>query len=64
MQVKDELKGWWNGAKERDAKSTVLMDLETGDVVARQAGGKEAYGPVYIPYHDFRVFFAQHEEGK
>ncbi len=63
-QVKDELKGWWDGAKERDAKATVLMDLETGDVVARQAGGKEAYGPVFIPYHDFRVFFAQHEEGK
>jgi hypothetical protein len=62
--VRGELKGWWDGIKGRDAQAPVLMDVETGDIVARQPGSGEAYGPVYIPYHDFRVFLAKHEEGE
>lgn len=63
-QVPDELKGWWAGVKDRESQAPVLMDLETGDVVTRLPDRNETYGPVYIPYHDFRVFLAQHEEGK
>jgi len=60
----DELKGWWDGIKGRDAGAPALMDLETGEVVPRVPGAAETYGPVYVPYHDFRVFLARHEEGK
>jgi hypothetical protein len=41
------------------AASPALMDLETGEVVARQPGAAESYGPVYVPYHDYRVLYAE-----
>jgi hypothetical protein len=64
MTVPESLKGWWDAAKGKDAQAPVLMDVESGDVVTLQPGEKETYGPVYVPYHNFRVFLAQHEEGK
>ncbi len=62
-EVHGRVAGWW-GKASGDGGAIVLMDLESGDVVARQEGEAAAYGPVHIPYHDFRVFVARHEEGK
>ncbi len=62
--INEELKGWWAGVNGRLASEPVLMDVETGDVVVQVAGGKDVYGPVYVPYHDFRIFMARHETGK
>jgi hypothetical protein len=36
-----------------------LQDLETGEVIPRQAGAAESYGPVYIPWHDYRLLYGQ-----
>ncbi len=61
--VHKSLGDWWaKVATGQDA--VVLMDLESGDVVARQKGKTNAYGPIHIPYHDYRIFLARYEEGK
>jgi hypothetical protein len=52
-----ELAGWWRTVTAQ-AAGTVLMDLETGDVVSSDDGVR--YGPVHVPYHDFRVLYARH----
>ena len=36
-----------------------LMDLETGGLIARAADDAEVYGPVFVPYHDYRVLYAE-----
>jgi len=60
----EALQDWWGRASDRqDNDATVLMDIESGDVVMAQPGGAEVYGPIYVPYHDFRVFMARHKEG-
>jgi hypothetical protein len=60
--IHESLRDWWAKAFAGQSDAPVLMDIESGDVVARQPGDTEAYGPIYIPYHDFRVFLAQHVE--
>ncbi|MBI4311706.1 MAG: hypothetical protein HY681_07980, partial [Chloroflexi bacterium] len=62
--VHESLRGWWDKVPASQAAAPVLLDIETGDVVARETGDAETYGPVYIPYHDFRVFLARHVEDR
>jgi hypothetical protein len=74
MPIHEGLRAWWEEAisRETNAGGTVLMDIETGDVVtpvgvdlASELGrADDAYGPIYIPYHDFRVFLARHVEDR
>jgi hypothetical protein len=43
-----------------DVVRPALMDLETGEAVGRVADQpSETYGPVYVPYHDYRVLYAE-----
>jgi len=58
--VPAELETWWEQLAARNGDAPVLMDVETGDVIARSAG--ETYGPVYVPYHDYRLLYAEHAE--
>lgn len=55
------LADWWAKLSRRDSDSPVLMDLETGSLVARADKKRETYGPVYVPYHDYRVLYGQYE---
>jgi hypothetical protein len=57
--VPPELADWWAALSKTEGDAPVLVDFETGDVVARVAGDQEIYGPVYVPYHDFRVLYAE-----
>ena len=58
-----ELADWWAKAVAARAPATpVLMDLETGEAIPALPGDAGVYGPVHVPYHDFRVFLARHEE--
>lgn len=61
-KIPEGLKGWWETLGKADAAASVLMDLETGDVVAKADPKAETYGPVFVPYHDFRVLVAQSGE--
>jgi hypothetical protein len=40
-----------------EAARPALMDLETGGVVLRAVGDAEVYGPVFVPYHDYRILY-------
>jgi hypothetical protein len=53
------LKETWTALAGADAAQPALMDFETGEVVARLPGQAESYGPVYIPFHDYRVLVGE-----
>ena len=57
----DSLKEWWAEASARNEEAAVLEDLGTGSIVAHAGGDGETYGPVFVPYHDFRVLYAHSE---
>jgi hypothetical protein len=62
VEVPEQLESWWNQLAQRNADATVLMDLETGDVIAKSGTSGETYGPLYVPYHDYRLLYAEHAE--
>ncbi|MBI2191443.1 MAG: hypothetical protein HYU36_05615 [Planctomycetes bacterium] len=45
----------WDHLQGQNDDVRALQNLETGEIVARVPGKNEVYGPVYVPYHDFRV---------
>ena len=49
----------WAALTAADAARPVLVDFETGAAVARLPGQAEDYGPVYVPYHDYRVLYGE-----
>ena len=59
MPVADPLGEWWSQLAARNIESIVLKDVETGDIVARLGGDAETYGPLYVPYHDYRLLYAE-----
>ena len=59
--VPDSLKQWWTTLAARNAGAHVLEDLETGEVVEHVTGLTETYGPISIPYHDYRILYGQAE---
>jgi hypothetical protein len=61
--VDERIAAWW-GRAAAVPDEAVLMDLESGEVVAQKQGETDTYGPLYIPYHDFRVLVARHERGR
>ena len=63
-EMPDGLKEWWKRVARRDASAPVLHDLESGDIVARIPGEAESYGPIFVPYHDFRVLYAHFEKAE
>jgi hypothetical protein len=56
--VPEELAEWWGDVSERDS-GTVMRDLETGAVIAKNGNG-ETYGPVYVPYRNYRILYAEY----
>jgi len=60
-EVPDALADWWDGLVARRADSTaVLMDLETGDAIPAVDADGLRYGPVFVPYHTYRLLYAEH----
>ncbi|NQT92396.1 MAG: hypothetical protein HQ559_06520 [Lentisphaerae bacterium] len=55
------LKGAWDAQVKASAGQIAFKDLETGEAVARVAGDAEIYGPVYVPYHDYRILYGHFE---
>ena len=64
-EVPDALGDWWSRVSDRHGETAALRDLETGAVIPAQKtdGTGEAYGPIHVPYHDFRVLYARHVPG-
>jgi hypothetical protein len=59
LPVPEFLKADWAALAQSDAARPALADLETGEVVARAAGDADVYGPIYVPFHDYRVLYAE-----
>ena len=57
-KVHESLTDWWQKIASDSGNSTVLMDIESGDIVTRIS--ENTYGPIHIPYHDYRIFMAKH----
>jgi len=57
----ESLQQWWTVASARNEEASVLEDLGSGSIVARAGDEGETYGPVFVPYHDFRVLYAHSE---
>jgi hypothetical protein len=57
-QVPEVLKAAWSA----DAKAAVtpaLRDFETDALILRAGDKAERYGPVFVPYHDYRILYAE-----
>jgi hypothetical protein len=51
------VQGWVHEALANDPAGPVLLDMESGRIVSRLKEGH--YGPVHVPFHDFRVLYAE-----
>ncbi|MDA0836953.1 MAG: DUF6067 family protein [Planctomycetota bacterium] len=58
VEMPEGLGDWWSNTATRDQDAIVLQDLETGEAIPK-AGAGETYGPVFLPYHDFRLLYAE-----
>jgi hypothetical protein len=53
------LKGVWQN-EGAHAAVPALRDLETDAPIQRAGDQAECYGPVFVPYHDYRILYAEH----
>jgi hypothetical protein len=59
QEMPDGFTDWWQRLEDKNGAATVLLDLEHGRLVDRQPGDAEVYGPIHVPYHDYRVYYAE-----
>ncbi len=52
----------WAAVTAKADDTPVLTDLETGELIARTGEKGERYGPVLIPYHDYRILYGECEK--
>jgi hypothetical protein len=57
--VPAKLQAAWTAANANVDDRPVLTDLETGEPVRRIGEKGERYGPVFVPYHDYRILYAE-----
>ena len=58
VELPAALGDWWSEMTKDDRDTIVMKDLETREVIPKSGAG-ETYGPVFIPYHDFRILYAE-----
>jgi hypothetical protein len=61
-EIPDKLKAAWTLVTGSTADLPALTDLETGEPIARIGEKGERYGPVAVPYHDYRVLYAENRQ--
>jgi hypothetical protein len=59
VAVPGVLQATWKNVGGKTADAQALMDLETGTLVARAGDKGEKYGPVFVPYHDYRILYGE-----
>ncbi|MDA0840941.1 MAG: DUF6067 family protein [Planctomycetota bacterium] len=58
VEVPEKMKKWWSALSNRDGETLALRNFETDEAVLK-AGAGESYGPVYVPYHDYRILYGE-----
>ncbi len=48
---------WWRTVTAGASDDPALMDLETGEAIPAMAGDALAFGPVWVPFHDYRLLY-------
>ena len=55
--IPESLKEWWANATAGAPQGSVLEDAESGALI--HSNGTDTFGPVYVPWHDFRMLLVQ-----
>jgi hypothetical protein len=61
VQVPEKATKLWENLQKRSAGAEALRDIEHNKAVPAVKDG-ESYGPVYIPYHDYRILYAERRQ--
>ncbi len=59
--VPEVLQPAWQTVGGKASAVPALMDLETGHFIPRAGNKGEKYGPVFVPYHDYRILYGHCE---
>jgi hypothetical protein len=59
VNVPAVLQASWKSIAGKAADAPALMDLATGTAIGRAGDKGERYGPVFVPYHDYRILYAE-----
>ena len=54
-----KLQAAWTAAIAKAENTPVLTDFETGEPVGRIGDKGERYGPVFVPFHDYKILYAE-----
>ena len=46
-------------SQSKAAAMPALKDFETDELISRAVDKGELYGPVFVPYHDYRILYAE-----
>jgi len=57
-KVPEVVKAAW-ALEAKSAAMPALRDIETDELILRAGDKGERYGPVFVPYHDYRVLYAE-----
>jgi hypothetical protein len=60
--VPAKLQAAWAAATAKADDLPVLTDLETGEPISRSGTKGERYGPIVVPYHDYRILYGECEK--
>ncbi|MFW5803586.1 MAG: hypothetical protein ACOCWJ_06670, partial [Verrucomicrobiota bacterium] len=61
-EIPEELQDWWRSTTDLNDNTIVLRDIESGEAVPVQKQNAQSYGPIHIPFHNYRVFSAEHRK--
>lgn len=62
MPVGEGLKSWWQARLENGGDGLALMDLESGEAIRATDAAGAVYGPIHVPWHDYRLLYAERAE--
>jgi hypothetical protein len=62
VEVPEAMAALWDGIRQDRGGVPVLRDFETDELIEAQDAEGTVYGPVFLPFHGLRIFYAEHRE--
>jgi len=60
--IPSKLQSVWAAVTANSADVPVLIDLESDEPIGKTKEKGERYGPIFVPYHDYRILYAEHSD--